>query len=520
MKEIKFNEDAQRRIERGVNQLANSVKVTLGARGRNVLLKRKHLKPLITNDGVTIAKEVEVKGMFENLGAEVVKEVAIKTNDVAGDGTTTATILAQTIINKGIKNIVAGANPMFLKQGIDKATRIVSECLEAGHYELKTNEDIKRIATISANSEEIGEMIAKAIEEVGEDGVILTEESNTFKTELEVVKGIQFNKGYISPHLINGKAEVELEDAYILITDRKINSLEEIIELLEAVASDGKPLLIVADDIQEQALANLIINNMKGHTNCVFVKAPLFGQRKKEFIEDLAVATGGTPILKEVNNAYKFESLGFAEKITITKGQTTIISDREIDEEYIKNLREELENQESEFLKEKIEERIARLTQGIATIKIGAVTEAEANELELRIEDAINATKSAVEEGIVLGGGKALLNCYNHLENAIQLTYEDKDFITGMEIIKESILRPTIQIAENSGKNGELVASELLHDNIKVGFDAVSRSYVDLMEYGIIDPLKVTRTALENASSIAGLLLTTEVVIAFEEGEE
>lgn len=516
-KEIKFSEDARRAMLRGVDALANAVKVTLGPKGRNVVLEKKFGSPLITNDGVTIAKEIELEDAFENAGAQLVKEVATKTNDVAGDGTTTATVLAQAIIREGLKNVTAGANPMVVRKGIDKAVRAAVEQLKAISKQVEGSNDIAQVASISAADEEVGKLIAEAMEKVGKDGVITVEESKGFLTELDVVEGMQFDRGYVSPYMITDtdKMEAVLDNPYILITDKKISNIQEILPVLEKVVQSGKQLLIIAEDVEGEAQATLIVNRLRGTFTCVAVKAPGFGDRRKAMLQDIAALTGGQVITEELGLELKstnVNQLGSARQIRVNK-ENTIIVDGAGDSNDIKarvnQIRAQIEETTSDFDREKLQERLAKLAGGVAVIKVGAATETELKERKLRIEDALNATRAAVEEGIVSGGGTALVNVYN----AVAAVNAEGDEKTGVNIILRSLEEPIRTIAANAGQEGSVIVERLKKEEVGVGYNAATGEWVNMFEAGIIDPVKVTRSALQNAASVAGLFLTTEAVI-------
>ena len=517
-KEIQFSEDARRAMLRGVDQLANAVKVTLGPKGRNVVLEKKFGSPLITNDGVTIAKEIELEDAFENMGAKLVAEVASKTNDVAGDGTTTATVLAQAMIREGLKNVTAGANPMGLRKGIEKAIATALDELKAISKPIEGKESIAQVAAISSGDEAVGELIAEAMERVGNDGVITIEESKGFATELDVVEGMQFDRGYASPYMVTNsdKMEAILENPYILITDKKITSIQEILPVLEQVVQQGKPLLLVAEDVEGEALATLVVNKLRGTFNAVAVKAPGFGDRRKAMLEDIAILTGGEVITEELGRDLKsatIESLGRASKVVVTKENTTIVEGAGESAQIasrVGQIRVQLEETTSEFDREKLQERLAKLAGGVAVIKVGAATETELKERKLRIEDALNSTRAAVEEGIVAGGGTALLNIYNKVA-AIQA---EGDEATGVNIVLRAIEEPVRQIAHNAGLEGSVIVERLKHEAVGIGFNAATGEWVNMVETGIVDPTKVTRSALQNAGSVAAMFLTTEAVVA------
>ncbi|WP_400245198.1 chaperonin GroEL [Niallia sp. JL1B1071] len=517
-KDIKFSEEARRAMLRGVDALADAVKVTLGPKGRNVVLEKKYGSPLITNDGVTIAKEIELEDAFENMGAKLVAEVASKTNDVAGDGTTTATVLAQAMIREGLKNVTAGANPMGIRKGMDKAIAAAIEELKAISKPIEGKASIAQVAAISSADEEVGQLIAEAMERVGNDGVITIEESKGFTTELDVVEGMQFDRGYVSPYMVtdSDKMEAVLENPYLLITDKKISNIQEILPVLEQVVQQGKPLLIVAEDVEGEANATLVLNKLRGTFTAVAVKAPGFGDRRKAMLEDIAVLTGGQVITEDLGLELKtttIESLGRAAKVVITKETTTIVegagSSNDI-QARVNQLRVQLEETTSEFDREKLQERLAKLAGGVAVVKVGAATETELKERKLRIEDALNSTRAAVEEGIVAGGGTALLNVYNKVA-AIQA---EGDEATGINIVLRAIEEPVRQIAFNAGLEGSVIVEKLKNEPVGTGFNAANGEWVNMIEAGIVDPTKVTRSALQNAGSVAAMFLTTEAVVA------
>ncbi|CAM4283311.1 chaperonin GroEL [Bacillus cereus] len=517
-KDIKFSEEARRSMLRGVDTLANAVKVTLGPKGRNVVLEKKFGSPLITNDGVTIAKEIELEDAFENMGAKLVAEVASKTNDVAGDGTTTATVLAQAMIREGLKNVTAGANPMGLRKGIEKAVTAAIEELKTISKPIEGKSSIAQVAAISAADEEVGELIAEAMERVGNDGVITLEESKGFTTELDVVEGMQFDRGYASPYMItdSDKMEAVLDNPYILITDKKISNIQEILPVLEQVVQQGKPLLIIAEDVEGEALATLVVNKLRGTFNVVAVKAPGFGDRRKAMLEDIAILTGGEVITEELGRDLKsatVESLGRAGKIVVTKENTTVvegIGNTQQIEARIGQIRAQLEETTSEFDREKLQERLAKLAGGVAVIKVGAATETELKERKLRIEDALNSTRAAVEEGIVAGGGTSLMNVYTKVASIVA----EGDEATGINIVLRALEEPVRQIAINAGLEGSVVVERLKGEKVGVGFNAATGEWVNMLETGIVDPAKVTRSALQNAASVAAMFLTTEAVVA------
>ncbi|CAM4458187.1 chaperonin GroEL [Paenibacillus sp. FSL H7-0942] len=517
-KDIKFSEDARRSMLRGVDALANAVKVTLGPKGRNVVLEKKFGSPLITNDGVTIAKEIELEDAFENMGAQLVKEVATKTNDVAGDGTTTATVLAQALITEGLKNVTAGASPIGIRKGIDKAVKAAVAELQSISKPIDSKQSIAQVAAISAADEEVGELIAEAMEKVGKDGVITVEESKGFATELEVVEGMQFDRGYISPYMITDtdKMEAVLDNPYILITDKKISSTQDILPLLEKIVQQGKPLVLIAEDIEGEALAMLVVNKLRGTFNAVAVKAPGFGDRRKAMLQDIAALTGGQLITEELGLDLKsavVEQLGTARQIRVTKENTIIVdgagNKSDIDAR-VSQIRTQLEETTSEFDKEKLQERLAKLSGGVAVIKVGAATETELKERKLRIEDALNATRAAVEEGIVSGGGTALMNVYSAVA-AVALSGDEQ---TGVNIVLRALEAPIRTIAANAGEEGSVIVERLKKEQTGVGFNAATGEWVNMIEAGIVDPAKVTRYALQNAASVAAMFLTTEAVIA------
>ncbi|WP_416730259.1 chaperonin GroEL [Fictibacillus sp. JL2B1089] len=517
-KDIKFSEDARRSMLRGVDALANAVKVTLGPKGRNVVLEKKFGSPLITNDGVTIAKEIELEDAFENMGAKLVAEVASKTNDVAGDGTTTATVLAQAMIREGLKNVTSGANPMVLRKGIEKATAAAVQELKAISKPIEGKESIAQVAAISAADEEVGQLIAEAMERVGNDGVITIEESKGFTTELEVVEGMQFDRGYASPYMVTNsdKMEAELENPYILITDKKITNIQEILPVLEQVVQQGKSLLLIAEDVEGEALATLVVNKLRGTFNAVAVKAPGFGDRRKAMLEDIAVLTGGEVITEELGLDLKtanITQLGTASKVVVTKENTTIVEgagDSAKIAARVNQIKAQLEETTSEFDKEKLQERLAKLAGGVAVIKVGAATETELKERKLRIEDALNSTRAAVEEGIVSGGGTALVNVLK----AIAQVEATGDELTGVKLVLRALEEPVRQIAHNAGLEGSVVVERLKNEEIGIGFNAATGEWVNMFESGIVDPTKVTRSALQNAASVSAMFLTTEAVIA------
>ncbi|MEC0586426.1 chaperonin GroEL [Bacillus spizizenii] len=517
-KEIKFSEEARRAMLRGVDALADAVKVTLGPKGRNVVLEKKFGSPLITNDGVTIAKEIELEDAFENMGAKLVAEVASKTNDVAGDGTTTATVLAQAMIREGLKNVTAGANPVGVRKGMEKAVAVAIENLKEISKPIEGKESIAQVAAISAADEEVGSLIAEAMERVGNDGVITIEESKGFTTELEVVEGMQFDRGYASPYMVtdSDKMEAVLDNPYILITDKKITNIQEILPVLEQVVQQGKPLLLIAEDVEGEALATLVVNKLRGTFNAVAVKAPGFGDRRKAMLEDIAVLTGGEVITEDLGldlKSTQITQLGRASKVVVTKENTTIVEGAgETDKisARVTQIRAQVEETTSEFDREKLQERLAKLAGGVAVIKVGAATETELKERKLRIEDALNSTRAAVEEGIVSGGGTALVNVYNK----VAAVEAEGDAQTGINIVLRALEEPIRQIAHNAGLEGSVIVERLKNEEIGVGFNAATGEWVNMIEKGIVDPTKVTRSALQNAASVAAMLLTTEAVVA------
>ncbi|MGE7676266.1 chaperonin GroEL [Lysinibacillus sp. NPDC094403] len=519
-KDIKFSEDARSLMLQGVDKLANAVKITLGPKGRNVVLEKKFGSPLITNDGVTIAKEIELENPYENMGAKLVAEVASKTNEIAGDGTTTATVLAQAIIREGLKNVTAGANPVGIRKGIDKAVAAALTELHAISRPVSNKEEIAQVAAISAADDEVGQLIAEAMERVGNDGVITIEESKGFTTELDVVEGMQFDRGYASHYMVTDtdKMEAVLDNPFILITDKKITNIQEVLPLLEQVVQQGRPLLIIAEDVEGEALATLVVNKLRGTFNAVAVKAPGFGDRRKAMLEDIAILTGGQVITEELGLDLKsadITSLGRAAKVVVTKDNTTIVEgvgSADAIEGRIGQIRAQLAETTSEFDKEKLQERLAKLAGGVAVIKVGAATETELKERKLRIEDALNSTRAAVEEGIVSGGGTALLNVYAAVEKVANV--EDGDVATGIKIVLRALEEPVRQIANNAGLEGSIIVDRLKREKIGVGFNAATGEWVNMIEAGVVDPAKVTRSALQNAASVAALFLTTEAVVA------
>lgn len=522
-KDLLFSEDARRKLERGVNTLADAVKVTLGPKGRNVVLERKFGSPTITNDGVTIAREIELEDPFENMGAQLVKEVATKTNDVAGDGTTTATVLAQAIIREGLKNVAAGANPMFLKRGIEKAVDAAVAKIGEVAKPIETKEAIAQVASISAGDQEIGDLIAEAMEKVGKDGVITVEESNSIGTTLDVVEGMQFDRGYVSHYMVTDGERMEaiLDDPYILITDKKISAVSDLLPVLEKTMQVNKPLLIIAEDVEGEALATLVVNKLRGTLNVVAVKAPGFGDRRKAMLSDIAVVTGGQVISEEIGLTLEnatLEMLGSARQVRIDKEETTVIDGKGTSDDIqgrIKQIRAEIEETTSDYDREKLQERLAKLSGGVAVIQVGAATETELKEKKHRIEDALSATRAAVEEGIVAGGGTMLIDTIPSLE-----IEAEGDVKTGIEIVRRALEEPLKLIARNSGVEGAVVVEKVKTSDVGVGFDAMAMEYVNMVERGIIDPAKVTRSALQNAASISAMLLTTEAIIADQPSDD
>ena len=520
-KDIIFGEQARKALQTGVDKLANAVKVTLGPKGRNVVLDKKYGSPLITNDGVTIAKEIELEDAFENMGAQLVKEVSVKTNDAAGDGTTTATVLAQALINEGMKNVAAGANPMVVKKGIKNAVDTAIASIIDNSKKVSGSDDIARVATVSSGDAQIGSLIAEAMEKVSADGVITVEESKTAETYSEVVEGMQFDRGYITPYMVTDtdKMEAVIDDAYILITDKKIANIQEILPLLEQIVQSGKKLVIVAEDIEGEALSTLIVNKLRGTFTCVAVKAPGFGDRRKEMLRDIAILTGGEVITEELGLELKDASvmqLGRARQVKVTKENTVIVDgagDKTAIKDRVAQIRNEIAVTTSEFDREKLQERLAKLAGGVAVIKVGAATEIEMKDKKLRIEDALAATKAAVEEGIVAGGGVALLNAIPAVSELANKTEGDEK--TGVNIVLKSLEAPIRQIAYNAGIEGSVIIDKILNSGkVNYGFDAYNETYTDMIDAGIVDPTKVTRSALENAASVAAMVLTTESLVA------
>lgn len=517
-KEIKFSSDARSAMVRGVDILADTVKVTLGPKGRNVVLEKSFGSPLITNDGVTIAKEIELEDHFENMGAKLVSEVASKTNDIAGDGTTTATVLTQAIVREGIKNVTAGANPIGIRRGIETAVAAAVEALKNNAIPVANKEAIAQVAAVSSRSEKVGEYISEAMEKVGKDGVITIEESRGMETELEVVEGMQFDRGYLSQYMVTDseKMVADLENPYILITDKKISNIQEILPLLESILQSNRPLLIIADDVDGEALPTLVLNKIRGTFNVVAVKAPGFGDRRKAMLEDIAILTGGTVITEDLGLDLKdatIEALGQAARVTVDKDSTVIVEgagNPEAISHRVAVIKSQIETTTSEFDREKLQERLAKLSGGVAVIKVGAATETELKEMKLRIEDALNATRAAVEEGIVAGGGTALVNVIPAVAN-LELTGDEA---TGRNIVLRALEEPVRQIAHNAGFEGSIVIDRLKNAELGIGFNAATGEWVNMIDQGIIDPVKVSRSALQNAASVASLILTTEAVVA------
>ncbi|MFE9608511.1 chaperonin GroEL [Streptomyces sp. NPDC006012] len=524
---LKFDEDARRALERGVNKLADTVKVTIGPKGRNVVIDKKFGAPTITNDGVTIAREVEVEDPYENLGAQLVKEVATKTNDIAGDGTTTATVLAQALVREGLRNVAAGASPAALKKGIDAAVKAVSDDLHASSRPIEEKSDIAAVAALSAQDQQVGELIAEAMDKVGKDGVITVEESNTFGLELDFTEGMAFDKGYLSPYFVTDQERMEavLEDSYILINQGKISAIADLLPLLEKViqAGSSKPLLIIAEDVEGEALSTLVVNKIRGTFNAVAVKAPGFGDRRKAMLEDMAILTGATVISEEVGlklDQVGLDVLGSARRITVTKDDTTIVDGAGNKSDVtgrIAQIKAEIENTDSDWDREKLQERLAKLAGGVCVIKVGAATEVELKEKKHRLEDAISATRAAVEEGIVSGGGSALVHSAKVLEGNLD---KSGDEATGVAVVRNAVVEPLRWIAENAGLEGYVIVSKVKELDKGNGYNAATGEYGDLVKAGVIDPVKVTRSALENAASIASLLLTTETLVVEKKEEE
>ena len=516
-KQIKYDEDARRALLRGIDKLADTVKVTLGPKGRNVVLDKKFGTPTVTNDGVTIARDIELEDPFENMGAQLIKEVATKTQDVAGDGTTTATLLAQAMIHEGMKNVVAGANPMIMRKGIEKAVKAVVEELKTFSKPVETKEAIAQVASISADDEEIGELIAEAMEKVGKDGVITVEESKSMGTTLEVVEGMEFDRGYISPYMVTDteKMEAVLDDPYILITDKKISSVQDLLPILEKIVQQGKKLLIIAEDVEGEALATLVVNKLRGTLTCVAVKAPGFGDRRKAMLEDIAILTGGQVISEDLGIDIKnidINMLGQARQVRVDKENTTIVDgagDKENIKKRINSIKAQIEETTSDFDREKLQERLAKLAGGVAVIQVGAATETELKEKKTRIEDALSATRAAVEEGIVPGGGTAFIDALPALDRL----QAEGDELVGINIVKKALEEPVKQIAKNAGYEGAIVVEKVKASDKGIGFDARRGEYGDMISKGIVDPTKVTRSTLQNAASIAAMVLTTEAVV-------
>jgi len=522
-KELRYGEEARRALERGVNKVADAVKITLGPKGRNVVLEKSWGSPTITNDGVSIAKEIELKDKFEDLGAQLVKEVASKTNDIAGDGTTTATVLAQAMIQEGLKNVAAGANPMLMKYGIETATKKAVEEIRNVSRKLSGKEDIAHVASISANNEEIGNYIAEAMDKVGEDGVITVEDSKSMETQVDFKEGMQFDRGYVSPYFVTDteKMEVEMKDPYILITDKKISAVKSVVPALEKVAQAGKPLVIISEDLEGEALSTLVLNKLRGTLDSAAVKAPGFGDRRKAMLQDIASLTGATVISEEVGLSLEdvtLEDLGTAEVIRIGKDDTTIVGGagkKEDIEDRVKQIRGQIANTTSDYEKETLQERLAKLAGGVAVIQVGAATETELKEKKHRIEDALSATRAAVEEGMVAGGGVTLLRAIKAVENAIEKLEGDE--LIGGKLVLKALDAPVRQIAKNAGVEGAIIIDKILqNDDPAYGYNALKNTYVNMFDAGIIDPTKVTRSAVQNAASIASMLLTTEVLVAEE----
>lgn len=517
-KQLKFSEDARQAMLRGVDQLANAVKVTIGPKGRNVVLDKEFTAPLITNDGVTIAKEIELEDPYENMGAKLVQEVANKTNEIAGDGTTTATVLAQAMIQEGLKNVTSGANPVGIRQGIDKAVSVAIESLHNISQKVENKEEIAQVGSISAADEEVGRFISEAMEKVGNDGVISIEESSGFNTELDVVEGMQFDRGYQSPYMVtdSDKMTAELEKPYILITDKKISSFQDILPLLEQIVQSNRPILIVADEVDGDALTNLVLNRMRGTFTAVAVKAPGFGDRRKAMLEDLAILTGAQVITDDLGLELKeatIDMLGTANKVEVTKDNTTVVDgdgDPTNIDARVNQLKAQIEETDSDFDREKLQERLAKLAGGVAVIKVGAASETELKERKLRIEDALNSTRAAVEEGIVAGGGTALMNVYKNVSDVDA----EGDEATGINIVLKALQAPVRQIAENAGLEGSVIVERMKNADPGVGFNAATNEWVNMLEAGIVDPTKVTRSALQHAASVAAMFLTTEAVVA------
>ena len=519
-KQLLYGEDARKALQAGIDKLSNTVKITLGPKGRNVVLDKKYGAPLITNDGVTIAKEIELEDAFENMGAQLVKEVSTKTNDIAGDGTTTATLLAQALVNEGMKNVAAGANPMTVKKGIQKAVDAAVASLKENAKPVSSSSDIARIATVSSGDENVGALIAEAMEKVSADGVITVEESKTAETSCDVVEGMQFDRGYISPYMVTDtdKMEAVIDDAFILITDKKISNIQEILPLLEQILQAGKKLVIIAEDVEGEALATILVNRLRGTFTCVCVKAPGFGDRRKEMLTDIAILTGGEVISSDLGLELKdtqISQLGKARQVKINKENTIIVGgagDPEAIKGRIAQIKSGIETTTSEFDREKLQERLAKLSGGVAVIKVGAATETEMKEKKLRIEDALNATKAAVEEGIVPGGGTSFVNVIPAVSKLLETVEGDEK--TGVSIVLKALEAPVRQIASNAGMDGSVILEKIKTSKAGVGYDAANDKYVDMVEAGIVDPTKVSRSALQNAASVASMILTTEALVA------
>ncbi|HHT71445.1 MAG: chaperonin GroEL [bacterium] len=517
-KQLVYKEEARHALERGVSAVADAVKVTLGPKGRSVVLSRKFGSPTVTKDGVTVAKEIELKDPFENMGAQLCREVASKTNDVAGDGTTTATVLAQSIMREGIKNVAAGANPIFIKRGIDKAVEALTEEIRKKAIAVESKDSIAHVASIAANDHLVGDLIADAMDKVGKDGVITVEESKSLTTTVEIVEGMEFDRGYVSPYFVTNAEtmEADLEEPYILLFEKKITAINDLLPLLEKVVRTGKPLLIIAEDVEGEALATLVVNRLRGTLQCVAVKAPGFGDRRKAMMEDIAILTGGKFISEDLGiklENVELEDMGQAKKVKIGKEKTTIVEglgQKENIQARVSQIKKQIEETESDYDREKLQERLAKLAGGVAVVKVGAATETELKERKMRVEDALNATRAAVEEGIVAGGGTALLNAVHVLGNLNM----SGDEAVGLNIVRRAVEEPVRQIATNAGLEGSIVVNKVKELDPGVGFDAVTEEYVDMVKAGIVDPVKVTRSALENAASIASLLLTTECLVA------
>jgi len=519
-KEVRFSRDSREAMLKGIDTLANAVKITLGPKGRNVVLEKSYGSPLITNDGVTIAREIELEDKFEDMGAKLIYEVASKTNDTAGDGTTTAALLAQSIIHKGLAAVEKGTNPVLMRSGIEKAAKVISDYLLKQSVSIDTNQDIADVAAISAGSTEIGQIIARAMERVGKEGVITVDESNTFETDLEVVEGLQYDKGYISPYMVSNREKMELnmEDTYVLVTDHKINTIQDVLPVLEKIVQMNKPLLIIADDLDNEVVATLVVNKLRGTFNVAATKAPSFGDNQKAILEDIAIVTGATFISKDLNMELKnveIDALGKAGKVVIKKDETTIVSgqgDKEKIDQRAQEIRSIITNTTSEYDLKRLNERLAKLTTGVAIVKVGAATESEMKEKKLRIEDALNATKAAVAEGVVMGGGAALAHAYRELKDTVKGDSNDEQ--KGITAVFEAVLSPLFQIAENAGFDGSEIVTLQLSAESGLGFDAKKGEWTDMHKAGIVDPTKVTRSALLNAASIAALFLTTEAAVA------